>query len=126
MKKVILKSTLAVVAVAASCFGTWKAYDAFNDEVNSLLMANVEVLGQDESNPYRNKYLFYTSDYSEHVTVYFEDSDIESLMFIGHTLHCWEESKNGTHECVDDAAYEHYDIVESNMDVKCLFKTYYN
>ena len=59
MKKAIIKPTLAVVAVAASCFGTWKAYDAFNDEVNSLLMANVEVLGQDESNPYRNKYLFY-------------------------------------------------------------------
>ena len=126
MKKTILKSAPGAVAAAASCFGAWKAYDAYQYEDNAMLMENVEALGQDEMNPFRNKYLFYMNNYKEHVEVYFKGDNIEPLMFIGHTLHCWEESKHGTHECVDDTPNEHYDIVESNMNVKCLFKAYYN
>ena len=126
MKKTILKSACVAVAAAASCFGAWKAYDAYQYEDNAMLLENVEALGQDEINPFRNKYLFYMNNYKEHVEVYFKGDNIEPLMFIGHTLHCWEESKHGTHECVDDTPNEHYDIVESNKNVKCLFKTYYN
>ena len=44
MKKVILKSTLAVVAVAASCLGAWKTYEAYGSVDNSLLMQNIEAL----------------------------------------------------------------------------------
>ena len=44
MKKIILKSTLAVVAVAASCLGAWKTYDAYGSVDNSLLMQNIEAL----------------------------------------------------------------------------------
>ncbi|MBQ8593832.1 MAG: hypothetical protein IJ467_06020, partial [Bacteroidaceae bacterium] len=44
MKKVILKSTLAVVAVAASCLGAWKAYGAYGSVDNSMLMENIEAL----------------------------------------------------------------------------------
>lgn len=50
MKKVILKSTLAVVAVAASCFGAWKTYDTYGSVDNSLLMQNIEALTQNGSN----------------------------------------------------------------------------
>ncbi len=46
MKKMILKSTLAVVAVTASCLGAWKAYDAYDYNDNSLLAENVEALTQ--------------------------------------------------------------------------------
>ncbi len=31
MKKINLKSTLAMVAVAASCLGAWKAYDTYEE-----------------------------------------------------------------------------------------------
>ena len=44
MKKVILKSTLAVVAVTLSCLGAWKAYEAYG---SALLMQNIEALTQD-------------------------------------------------------------------------------
>ena len=94
MKKAILKSAPGAVAAAASCFGAWKAYDAYQYEDNAMLMENVEALGQDEINPFRNKYLFYMNNYKEHVEVYFKGDNIEPLMFIGHTLHCWEESKH--------------------------------
>ena len=47
MKKMILKSTLAVVAVTASCLGAWKTYDAYGCVDNSLLMQNIEALAQD-------------------------------------------------------------------------------
>ncbi len=47
MKKVILKSTLAVVAVTLSCLGAWKAYEAYGSVNNSLLMQNIEALTQD-------------------------------------------------------------------------------
>ena len=51
--KNILKSTLAVVAVTASCFGAWKAYDAYGHEKNSLLIQNIEALtAPSESKPY--------------------------------------------------------------------------
>ena len=53
MKKVILKSTLAVVAVTASCLGAWKAYDAYEYEDNAMLMENVEALTS-ENNPENN------------------------------------------------------------------------
>lgn len=46
MKKAIIKPTLAVVAVAASCFGAWKAYDAYGSVDNSLMMQNIEALTQ--------------------------------------------------------------------------------
>lgn len=47
MKKVILKSTLAVVAVAASCLGAWKAYGAYGSVDNSMLMENIEALSDE-------------------------------------------------------------------------------
>lgn len=47
MKKINLKSTLAMVAVAASCLGAWKAYDTYGSVDNSLMMENIEAL----SNP---------------------------------------------------------------------------
>ena len=50
MKKVILKSTLAVVAVTASCLGAWKAYEAYENVDNDLLMENLEALSQDGDN----------------------------------------------------------------------------
>lgn len=43
MKKVF-KSTLVVVAVVASCLSTWKAFNAYDKEYNSLLMENLEAL----------------------------------------------------------------------------------
>lgn len=49
MKKVILKSTLAVVAVAASCLGAWKTYGAYGSVDNSLLMENIEALSGDDN-----------------------------------------------------------------------------
>lgn len=48
MKKVIFKSTLAVVAVATSCLGAWRAYGSYENVDNSLLMENLEALAQDE------------------------------------------------------------------------------
>ena len=50
MKKMILKSTLAVVAVTASCLGVWKAYGAYENVDNALLMENMEALSQDGDN----------------------------------------------------------------------------
>ena len=47
MKKVILKSALAVVAVTLSCLGAWKAYEAYGNVDNVLLVENLEAL----SNP---------------------------------------------------------------------------
>ena len=67
MKKTILKSAPGAVAAAASCFGAWKAYDAYQYEDNAMLLENVEALGQDEMNPFRNKYLFYMNNYKGHV-----------------------------------------------------------
>lgn len=49
MRMNILKSTLAVVAVTASCLGAWKAYDAYDYNDNSLLAENVEALSGDNS-----------------------------------------------------------------------------
>ena len=49
MRMNILKSTLAVVAAAASCFCAWKAYDAYDYNDNSLLAENVEALSGDNS-----------------------------------------------------------------------------
>lgn len=48
MKKVILKSTLVVVAVLASCLGAWKAYDYYGVVDNSLLMENIEALSDED------------------------------------------------------------------------------
>lgn len=50
MKKAIIKPTLAVVAVAASCFGAWKAYGAYGSVDNSLMMENLEALSQGGDN----------------------------------------------------------------------------
>jgi hypothetical protein len=47
MKKINLKSTLAMVAVAASCLGAWKAYDTYGSVDNSLMMENIEALSLD-------------------------------------------------------------------------------
>lgn len=47
MKKVILKSTLAVVAVAVSCLGAWKTYGAYGSVDNSMLMENIEALSDE-------------------------------------------------------------------------------
>lgn len=44
MKKIFLKSTIVVVAVAASSLGAWRAYDAYEVTDNSLLAENVEAL----------------------------------------------------------------------------------
>ena len=49
MKKAILKSTLAVVAVTASCLGAWKAYGAYGAVDNSLMMENIEALSGDNN-----------------------------------------------------------------------------
>lgn len=56
MKKIILKSTLVVTAVAFSYFGTWKAFDAYNIsnvDNNSMLFENIEALssGSDVEGP---------------------------------------------------------------------------
>ena len=50
MKKINLKSTLAVVAVVASCFGAWKAYDTYGSVDNSLMMENIEALSDENPN----------------------------------------------------------------------------
>ncbi len=42
MKNAIIKSTLAVVVVATSCLGVWRAYGAYGNVDNSLLMENLE------------------------------------------------------------------------------------
>lgn len=47
MKKNIRKSIIAVVALAVSSLGAWKAYDAYEVTSNSLLAENIEAL----SNP---------------------------------------------------------------------------
>ena len=47
MKKINLKSTLAMVAVAASCLGAWKAYDTYGSVDNSLMMENIEALSDE-------------------------------------------------------------------------------
>ena len=52
--KNILKSTLAVVAVTASSFGAWKAYEAYRSVDNSLLMENLEALTHDDSDTGEN------------------------------------------------------------------------
>ena len=47
MRKIILKSTLVVTAVAFSCLGAWKAFDAYNNsnvDNNSMLFENIEAL----------------------------------------------------------------------------------
>ncbi len=44
MKKNFLKSTIVVVAVAASSFGAWKAYDAYGVTDNTLLEENIDAL----------------------------------------------------------------------------------
>ena len=44
MKKVILKSTLAVVAVVASIYGAWKAYDTYSWEPSETDLLFVENL----------------------------------------------------------------------------------
>ncbi len=49
MKKTILKSACVAVAAAASSFGAWKAYDAYEYEDNSLLMQNIEALASDSN-----------------------------------------------------------------------------
>ena len=49
MKKTILKSACVAVAAAASCFGAWKAYDAYQYEDNAMLMENVEALTSDNN-----------------------------------------------------------------------------
>ena len=38
--KMIVKSTLAVVTVATSCLGVWRAYGVCGNVDNSLLMEN--------------------------------------------------------------------------------------
>ena len=48
MKKVIIKSALAVVVMATSCLGAWRAYGAYGNVDNSLLMENLEALAHDE------------------------------------------------------------------------------
>lgn len=55
MKKNFLKSTIVVVAVAASSLGAWRAYDAYEVTDNTLLAENVEALsaGDDEMPMYR-------------------------------------------------------------------------
>ena len=55
MKKVILKSILAVVAVAASCLGAWKTYDAYGSVDNSLLMENLEALSEEPESEGNNE-----------------------------------------------------------------------
>lgn len=45
--KMIVKSTLAVVTVAASCLGAWRAYGVYGNYDNSLLMENLEALSAD-------------------------------------------------------------------------------
>ena len=47
MKKVIIKSALAVVVMATSCLGVWRAYGAYGNVDNSLLMENLEALSAD-------------------------------------------------------------------------------
>ena len=62
MKKVILKSALAVAAVILSCLGAWKAYEAYEYNDNSLLAENVEALTQASETPDKSwyQYLAYT------------------------------------------------------------------
>lgn len=45
----IVKSTFAVVAVTASCFGAWKACGVYGNVDNSLLMENLEALSADSN-----------------------------------------------------------------------------
>jgi len=44
MKKNFLKSTIVVVAVAASGLGAWRAYNAYEVTDNTLLVENIEAL----------------------------------------------------------------------------------
>lgn len=59
MKKVILKSTLAVAAVTLSCLGAWKAYEVYGIMDNSMLMQNVEALAADPKETVSNKAIEY-------------------------------------------------------------------
>lgn len=62
MKKVILKSSLAVVAVATSCLGAWKVYKVYGTMENSLMLENIEALTQNNETPDTSwyQYLGYT------------------------------------------------------------------
>lgn len=46
MKKNFLKSTIVVVAVAASSLGAWRAYNAYEVTDNTLLAENIEALSE--------------------------------------------------------------------------------
>lgn len=46
MKKNFLKSTIVVVAVAASSLGAWRAYNAYEVSSNKLLAENIEALSE--------------------------------------------------------------------------------
>ncbi len=57
MKKKFLKSTIVVVAVAASSLGAWRAYDAYGVTDSTLLTENIEALtaGSDPGGLYEEK-----------------------------------------------------------------------
>ena len=50
MKKNFLKSTIVVVAVAASSLGAWRAYNAYEVTDNTLLTENIEALANGSDN----------------------------------------------------------------------------
>lgn len=54
MKKNFLKSTIVVVAVAASSLGAWRAYDAYEVTDNTLLAENIEALSEPPEDPETN------------------------------------------------------------------------
>lgn len=79
MKKNFLKSTIVVVAVAASSLGAWRAYDAYEVTDNTLLAENIEALsnpgdpGDGQLPRYKNKTK--TQTYSETKFEYDTDSN---------------------------------------------------
>lgn len=67
MKKNFLKSTIVVVAVAASSLGAWRAYNAYEVTDNTLLVENIEALtqGSDDTLPSLRLYPCYKTSGNE-------------------------------------------------------------
>lgn len=89
MKKSIIKSTLAVVAVAASCFGAWKTYDTYGSVDNSLMMENLEALSQGGDNG--DNYVELPSDKYKPIL------DKYGTCWVDDVIRNWEDSQGYEH-----------------------------
>ncbi len=67
MRKIILKSTLVVTAVAFSCFGAWKTYQCFDTEYDSFLDENLLAIGENVPNGQVYVRVFYRPCYFDEI-----------------------------------------------------------